>query len=229
VGWLCFFVSQEVFEMYSVVLMMALTSGAETPAFFKRGCSGCSGSSCAGASCGGGGGCSGRRGLFSGLCGGGHKRSRGCHGCSGGSGYSCCGAAVSCGGGYGCAGSGSCGGVAPAPAPMPAKPPVKKPEPVKKPPEEKEETLAPTAPATILVSLPADAKLFVDDAATTSTTASRTFVTPALENGKTYGYTLKAEVVRDGKVVSTAKQIEVRAGATSTVTLELPAETVASK
>src|SRR5262249_871346 len=75
----------------------------------------------------------------------------------------------------------------------------------KTPGKERKEPRAP-APATILVSLPADAKLFVDDAATTSTSTSRTFVTPALENGKTYGYTLKAEVVRDGKVVSTVNR-----------------------
>jgi uncharacterized protein (TIGR03000 family) len=112
--------------------------------------------------------------------------------------------------------------VAPKPAPAP-----KPPEKVKKPPEEKEETLAP-APANILVSLPAEAKLTVDGVATTSTSASRSFVTPVLENGKTYIYTLKAEIVREGKAVTVAKQVEVRAGLTSEVSFEMP-ETVAAK
>jgi uncharacterized protein (TIGR03000 family) len=208
--------------MYSVVLMMALTSGAETPVLFKRGCSGCSGA-CAGSSYGS---CSGschggRRKLFGG-------RKHGCHGCNGGcSGYSsCCGAVASCSGACYGAGAG-CGGVAPMVAPPPVKPPVKPPEKVKKPPEEKEETLAP-APATILVSLPAEAKLTVDGVATTSTSASRSFVTPVLENGKTYFYTLKAEIVREGKAVTVAKQVEVRAGEASQVSFEI-AESVASK
>ena len=109
----------------------------------------------------------------------------------------------------------------------PVKPAPKPPEKVKKPPEEKEETLAP-APATILVSLPADAKLTVDGVNTTSTTASRSFVTPVLENGKTYFYTLKAEIVREGKAVTVAKKVEVRAGEASQVSFEI-SENVAAK
>jgi len=210
--------------MYSVVLMMALTSGAESPALFKRGgCSGCSGYSACAGSCYGGcsGSCSGRKKLF-----GGRKhgcRGSSCHGCSGYN--SCCGTVSSCCGAVATCYGGACAGATPMVAPPP--PAVKPPEKVKKPPEEKEETLAP-APATILVSLPADAKLTVDEVATTSTSASRSFVTPVLENGKTYVYTLKAQIVREGKAVTVAKQVEVRAGEASQVSFEM-AETVASK
>jgi uncharacterized protein (TIGR03000 family) len=111
-------------------------------------------------------------------------------------------------------------GAAPMPAPKPA--PVKAPEKVKKPPEEKEnETMAP-APATILVSLPADATLTVDGIKTVSTSAKRTFVSPVLQHGKTYSYSLTAEVVRDGKTVKVSQDVQVRAGEETNVTIELP-------
>jgi uncharacterized protein (TIGR03000 family) len=106
--------------------------------------------------------------------------------------------------------------------------PVKPPEKVKKPPEEKEtDTMAP-APATILVSLPADAKLTVDGNSTVSTSAKRTFVSPALERGKAYSYTLTAEVVRDGKPVAVTQKVVVRAGEETNVSLDLPVASVAS-
>jgi uncharacterized protein (TIGR03000 family) len=86
------------------------------------------------------------------------------------------------------------------------------------------------APATIVVSLPAEAKLTIDDAATQSTSATRVFASPALETGKEYYYTLKAEVVRDGKTVPVTKRIAVRAGEETRVTLDFPAATsVAAK
>jgi len=94
--------------------------------------------------------------------------------------------------------------------------------------DKKEEASA--APATILVNLPANAKLTIDDAATSSTSATRTFATPALETGKVYYYTLKAEIVRDGKTVTETKRVEVRAGELSRVSIELPVNTsVAAK
>src|SRR5437667_464985 len=107
--------------MYSVVLMMALTGSADTPAFG--------------------------------------------HGCQGGGVYQ--------------------GGLPPAPP---------KPEKVKAPKPEKG-AITP-APATILVSLPAEAKLTVDGTTTTSTSATRLFVSPALEQGKEYFYTLQADLTR---------------------------------
>ena len=78
-----------------------------------------------------------------------------------------------------------------------------------------------TAPATIVVSLPADAKLMVDGVATTATSASRTFATPVLSAGQTYHYTFIAEVVRDGQKLTATQPVTVRAGQTSQV--EIPA------
>ena len=53
------------------------------------------------------------------------------------------------------------------------------------------ESLVP-APATIIVSLPADATLTIDDAATVSTSSLRVFTSPILPNGRDFHYTLKA-------------------------------------
>lgn len=96
-------------------------------------------------------------------------------------------------------------------------------------PEEKPADKEINAPATIQVSLPADAKLTIDDAATTSTSANRTFATPSLETGKEYFYTLKAEIVRDGKTVTTTRRVAVKAGELTNVTIEIPAASVAAR
>jgi uncharacterized protein (TIGR03000 family) len=85
------------------------------------------------------------------------------------------------------------------------------------------------APATIVVSLPVDARLSIDDAPTTATSASRTFVSPALESGYDYHYVLKAEVVRDGKTVSVEERVTVRAGEQTRVSLKLPTDSVAQR
>jgi uncharacterized protein (TIGR03000 family) len=85
------------------------------------------------------------------------------------------------------------------------------------------------APATIVVSLPAEAKLRVDDYMTTSTSATRVFVSPALDAGKEFSYTLTGEIERDGKPVVATKRITVRAGEETRVALEFPVAAVASK
>jgi uncharacterized protein (TIGR03000 family) len=81
------------------------------------------------------------------------------------------------------------------------------------------------APATIVVDLPEDARLLVDDAATTSTSARRVFISPELNPGREYNYTLKAEFVRNGKTVTLTKVVPVSAGNESKVSFE--AENVA--
>jgi uncharacterized protein (TIGR03000 family) len=92
------------------------------------------------------------------------------------------------------------------------------PEPIKPAPMEKEKkTGALNAPATILVSVPESAKLTIDETATTSTSAQRVFVTPTLEAGKTYHYTMKVEYVQDGKPVVISKKVDVAAGNETTV------------
>ena len=244
--------------MYSVVLMMAMTSGGDVPVdgLLHRGggCSGsCSGSmascGCASSCYGGGacygggygGGCSGSSchgghhmlggggGLF-----GGHRNS--CHGgssCSGSYAGACYGGGACYGSGYGGAcygsGSGGCTGGYVVP-PMECR--EEKREEKKE--EKKEEIKKPIGavteptPATIVVSLPAEAKLMVDGAATMSKSAERTFVSPALMPGNLYHYTLKAEVQKDGQTMSVTKTIEVRAGMETRVTIDM-SEAVASR
>ena len=75
------------------------------------------------------------------------------------------------------------------------------------------------APATLIVSLPADAKLVIDETTTTSTSTERTFVTPTLNPNTDYNYTLKVEVVRNGKTIQAEEQVIVRAGEETRVTL----------
>jgi uncharacterized protein (TIGR03000 family) len=107
----------------------------------------------------------------------------------------------------------------------PAKKDETKPEDVKKP---KKEVMVP-APATIIVSLPADATLTIDDAATTSTASPRVFTSPVLPAGRDFHYTLKAQIVRDGKTVEVSKEVTVRAGQTTRATMEAGLASVASR
>jgi uncharacterized protein (TIGR03000 family) len=85
------------------------------------------------------------------------------------------------------------------------------------------------APATIVLSLPADATLRVDDYTTVSKSATRVFVSPKLEAGKEFYYTLTGEIQRDGKPVVAVKRIAIHAGEETRVELEFPAAAVASK
>jgi len=212
--------------MYSVVLMMAVTTGVDAPDHGKGySCSGCYGS-CSGYSS-----CSGCIGSGHGCKGGGlfgrHKHhSTGCCGyssCVGScNGYTGCTGYVGCTGYTGCNGYSSCVGTcvgsvgapvyaapAPGPAPMPVPAPLPKPK--------EESRLA--APATLVVSLPADARLSVDDAATTSTSASRVFTTPELPVGRIFHYTLKAEFSHEGKPVTVSKTVAIRAGEQTAVNI----------
>ncbi len=88
---------------------------------------------------------------------------------------------------------------------------------------------APSNEATLIVNLPEDATLTIDGKATTSTSAQRVFVTPALEDGKEYEYTLKAKVARDGKVQVATAKVTIRPGQTSQVELKMPAAGVAAQ
>jgi uncharacterized protein (TIGR03000 family) len=73
--------------------------------------------------------------------------------------------------------------------------------------------------ATILVRLPADASLTVDDHPTTSTSALRLFKTPPLERGKEFHYTLKAKFVRGAQTITVEEVVPVRAGRETVVSL----------
>jgi uncharacterized protein (TIGR03000 family) len=183
--------------MYSVVMMVALTTGGEMPACHRHRCAGCA---CAGYACCG---CWGRR--------------RGCHGCHGAC-HGCAGCA-----GYVCAGC--AGGVviqsAP-PAPGRTLPPPKKGK------GKGETSTEQETSGTIQVSLPENAQLTVDGRPTTSTSASRLLVTPALEPGYEYYYTLRATLVRDGQTLTQEQRVAVHAGEQTRVTFDFSPSGVAS-
>ncbi len=78
------------------------------------------------------------------------------------------------------------------------------------PPKTKESSAA--KGAKLIVDLPADAKLFIDDRPIKTTSQHPIFATPNLENGKTYYYEVRVEVVRDGQVATDTKRVIFHAG-----------------
>ncbi len=66
--------------------------------------------------------------------------------------------------------------------------------------------------ARLIIELPADAKLFVDDRLTKATSERRSFSTPQLNDGDTYYYDLRVEVVRNGEALVETKKITLKAG-----------------
>jgi uncharacterized protein (TIGR03000 family) len=205
---------QEVFVMYSIVLMMSLADGATAPTtnnlelptlvatrgtqaheLYRHGCHGCAGYY----------GCHGCNGY------GGY----GCYGCWGGYGYGCSGC-YGCWGGYGRrAGYGYSGGYYSGYSPYA--------------PNTGMIGRAQNAPATVVISLPPDAKLSFDDRPTASTSALRSFVSPPLDTGKNYYYTLRAEANREGRDMVITRRIAVRAGQETRVTFEFAGPSVAHK
>lgn len=83
--------------------------------------------------------------------------------------------------------------------------------------------------ATLIVTLPENARLSVDDYKTNSMSGERVFSTPALKVGQDYHYTLTAEVERDGKVQTVTREVTVRAGETTRVSLDLGALTASAE
>jgi len=75
--------------------------------------------------------------------------------------------------------------------------------------------------ATIVVTLPEDARLTFDGKATVSTGSRRLFITPPLERGRNFHYTLEAKVMRNGKTATSSQQITVLAGEVTRVGLLL--------
>jgi uncharacterized protein (TIGR03000 family) len=94
-------------------------------------------------------------------------------------------------------------GAEPVPAPMPPK------KDGDKPPKEGEASMT---RAKLVVEVPADAKLYIDDQLMKTTSAKRVYSTPVLAQGQAYYYEVRVEVVRDGKPVSEMKRVIVRAG-----------------
>jgi uncharacterized protein (TIGR03000 family) len=66
--------------------------------------------------------------------------------------------------------------------------------------------------AKIIVDLPTDAKLYIDDRPIKVTSQHPIFATPNLEYGKTYYYELRAEMVKDGKTLTDSKRVVFHAG-----------------
>jgi uncharacterized protein (TIGR03000 family) len=104
------------------------------------------------------------------------------------------------------------------PTPMPAGPPASVPE------DRNARRVALASPAgddkargTVVVKLPADAKLYAEGRPLTRTSGERTFVTPPLPGGRDYTYSFRAEYTRDGETISQSRRVAVRPGQSATV------------
>ena len=74
------------------------------------------------------------------------------------------------------------------------------------------ETQATRSTSAVTVSLPENAKLFVDDNLAMSAGGRKTFRTPELTKGATYSYVFRAEVEVDGKVETQSQRVVFKAG-----------------
>jgi uncharacterized protein (TIGR03000 family) len=77
-------------------------------------------------------------------------------------------------------------------------------------------------PATIVVRVPAGAKVSFDGCPTTQTSATRVYQTPPLLVGWEYTYTVKVEVGQGAKARSETRKITVRAFCTTQVHVTKP-------
>jgi uncharacterized protein (TIGR03000 family) len=68
------------------------------------------------------------------------------------------------------------------------------------------------------VNIPADARLFVDNQPTKSTTARRVLQSPSLQPGTAYSYVFRAEIQREGRAYQQTQKVDVRAGKEAVVT-----------
>jgi uncharacterized protein (TIGR03000 family) len=85
------------------------------------------------------------------------------------------------------------------------------------------------APATLLVVLPADAQLTINGSLTKSTSDRRLFISPELDPGKDYFYTLTARIQRDGREATVTKDVAVRPGSQSVVKIAFAPTELAAK
>jgi uncharacterized protein (TIGR03000 family) len=77
---------------------------------------------------------------------------------------------------------------------------------------DKKSTSVPTDQARLIVELPSDAKLYIDDRPMKTPSSRRTFTTPSLQPGQAYYYMVRAQLVRDGKNFEETKRVIVRPG-----------------
>jgi uncharacterized protein (TIGR03000 family) len=197
----------EVEHMYSLIVATMMTTGTATPSW-GWGCHGCHG--CYG-------GCWGNAFSGYGCYGGGYGCYGGRYGCVGGC-YGCYGCA-GCYGCYGCYGGYSpynpnvymprvVVGVSVAPVGVPQPMPVV---------VAKASDPSAPAPAQVTINIPSGARLLVNDIPVPVDPAARTFVTPALEPGRTYHYIFKVEMQTDGRLMREEQRVEVAAGKQVTV------------
>ena len=64
----------------------------------------------------------------------------------------------------------------------------------------------------LLVSVPKDAKVYVNDQLTTSTGAQREYQSPGLQPSTSYKFVVRVETVRDGQTVSETKSTQLQGG-----------------
>jgi uncharacterized protein (TIGR03000 family) len=83
--------------------------------------------------------------------------------------------------------------------------------------------------AMINVNVPADAKVFVNGAATTSTGAQRQFVSRGLTSGNRYTYEVRAEMDRNGETVTETKSVTLAMGEQAQLAFNFNAETPVAK
>ncbi len=69
----------------------------------------------------------------------------------------------------------------------------------------------------LLVSVPADARVFVNGKQTTSTGVDRQYISRGLQLGQQYAYEVRAEFVRDGKPVTETRNVQLTGGAMSSL------------
>jgi uncharacterized protein (TIGR03000 family) len=100
---------------------------------------------------------------------------------------------------------------------MPAAPAAPKPAEVAPPPKpvDGKQDEAKPGTAKLIIDVPENAKVFVDDQPLQSPAGKRSFNTPPLQRGVAYYYIFRAEVVVDGKTESESKRVIVRAGETA--------------
>ena len=207
--------------MYSLVLMAALSTGPATVPDC-HGCHGCWGGYSCGGCWGGCYGCYGCYGCWGGYsccgCWGGYSDCYGCSGCYGcwggyGYGYGGCQGWTGCYGGYPPAYyTPPAGGMPPAGAPAGAAPTggaETVPPPAKG--GEKKDEVSSTR-AKLIVEVPADAKLYIDDQLMKTPATRRVYSTPDLERGQLYYYMVRVEVVREGQKQTETKRVILRAG-----------------
>jgi uncharacterized protein (TIGR03000 family) len=75
----------------------------------------------------------------------------------------------------------------------------------------------------LTVSLPADAKLYVNDHSTRSTGPLRQFASSSLVAGRVYPYELRAEWQEDGQTVTQSRTVYLRAGSRMQIAFDAPA------